>query len=76
MSNDAGTKIQATAATSWDLFRLSKSKEIVDLAPNTLRAYQREGGISFYQRGKAVFVSRAEVAAYIMAGRTTRGGQS
>ena len=49
---------------SFDLFRLSKSKAVVDLAPNTLRAYFK-AGLPFYKRGKAIFVSRAETVAFI-----------
>ena len=52
---------------SFDLFRLSKSKAAVDLAPNTLRAYFKDG-LNFYKRGKAIFVSRTEVEAYIRKG--------
>jgi hypothetical protein len=52
---------------SFDLFRLSKSKAAVDLAPNTLRAYFKDG-LNFYKRGKAIFVSRTEVDAYIRKG--------
>lgn len=48
----------------FDLFRLSKSKEIVDLAPNTLRAYNRQG-LPFYRKGKAIFISRAELGSFI-----------
>jgi hypothetical protein len=53
--------------SSFDLFRLSKSKEIVDVCPNTLRSYQAEG-LRFYRVGKAVFISRAELAAFIRQG--------
>lgn len=52
------------SAESFDLFRLSKSKEVVDLAPNTLRAYH-DNGLPFYKNGKTVFVSKTEVATYI-----------
>ena len=38
----------------FDLFRLSKSKEIVDVSPNTLRAFNRaKPGLPFYKTGKA-----------------------
>jgi hypothetical protein len=50
--------------TGFDLFRLSKSKEVVDVCSNTLRAYFKMG-LPFYRRGKAVFVSKAELAAFI-----------
>ncbi len=51
-------------AQSFDLFRLSKSKEAVDISPNTLRAYHEEG-LPFYRKGKPVFISRAELAQFI-----------
>lgn len=57
---------------SFDLFRLSKSKVAVDLAPNTLRAYFKDG-LNFYKRGRAIFVSRAEVEAYIRNGPQPAG---
>jgi hypothetical protein len=49
------------------MFRLSKSKEVADVCPNTLRSYFKQG-LPFYQRGKAVFVSKAELAAFIRKG--------
>jgi len=55
-------------SAGFDLARLSKSKEIVDLASNTLRAWERAGAIHFYRRGKTVFFSKSEVAAFIMGG--------
>ena len=57
---------------SFDLFRLSKSKAAVDLAPNTLRSYFKDG-LRFYKRGKAIFVSRVEVADYIRKGPQPAG---
>ena len=48
----------------FDMFRLSRSKATVDVSPNTLRAYF-DGGLPFYRRGKAVFVSKSELAAFI-----------
>jgi hypothetical protein len=48
----------------FDLFRLSKSKDVVDVSANTLRAYNREG-LPFYKQGKAIFVSKTELAAFI-----------
>ena len=61
----AATFNQQQSTESFDLFRLSKSKEVVDLAPNTLRTYHTDGGLPFYRNGKTVFVSKAEVATYI-----------
>jgi hypothetical protein len=49
---------------SFDLFRLSKSKDVVDVCPNTLRAYFKLG-LPFYQRGKAIFISKTELAHFI-----------
>ena len=56
----------AKATSSFDLFRLSKSKEVVDLSSNTLRAYNKSG-LPFYRNGKVVFISKAELESYIRA---------
>jgi hypothetical protein len=56
-----------SSGTGFDLFRLSKSKEIVDVCSNTLRTYFKQG-LPCYNRGKAVFVSKAELAAFIRRG--------
>ena len=48
----------------FDLFRLSISKDVVDVCPNTLRAYFKQG-LPHYRRGKAVFISKAELAEFI-----------
>jgi hypothetical protein len=58
------TQIQEVVIRSWDLFRLSKSKSIVDLVPNTLRDYNARG-LPFYRQGKVVFVSKSELEAFI-----------
>jgi hypothetical protein len=55
---------QPEAATGFDLFRLSKGKEIVDICSNTLRSYHGEG-LAFYKKGKAVFISKNELARFI-----------
>jgi hypothetical protein len=62
--------MNATSPTStgFDLVRLTKSKETVDFSPNTIRAYSREG-LNLYRKGKAVFFSKAELAAFL-----TKGG--
>jgi hypothetical protein len=57
--------IQTRAQEPFELFRLSKSKTAVDVCPNTLRAYFKQG-LQFYKKGKAVFVSRTELARFIM----------
>jgi hypothetical protein len=59
------TTMQPTAA-SFDLFRLSKSKAAVDVCPNTLRSYFK-AGLRCYRRGKAILISRTELAQFIMA---------
>ena len=48
----------------FDLFRLSKSKIVVDISPNTLRAYHKDG-LPFYTRGRAVFVSKMDLINFI-----------
>ena len=50
----------------FDLFRLSKSKQSVDVCANTLREYH-EQGLNFYRMGKAVFISRTELESFIRA---------
>ena len=56
-------------ALQFDLFRLTKSKEIVDLASNTIRAYAKQG-LPLYKRGKAVFISKTELEQFIKTGRS------
>jgi hypothetical protein len=63
MSNNSCTANQS-GESGFDLFRLSKSKEVVDVCSNTIRAYFKQG-LPCYQRGKAVFVSKTELAAFI-----------
>ena len=60
-----GRTVQTRAQEPFELFRLSKSKQAVDVCPNTLRSYFKQG-LRFYKRGKAVFVSRSELAQFIM----------
>ena len=50
----------------WDLVRLSRSKEILDVCANTLRSYNADG-LPFYRMGRAVFVSKTELATFIRA---------
>ena len=54
------------------MFRLSKSKEAVDICSNTLRQYNKEG-LPFYRQGKAVFISRDELLTFIRTPRTGKG---
>ena len=63
---------------SWDLVRLSRSKELLDICANTLRSYNADG-LPFYRMGRAVFVSKTELATFIrsrsMAPARTRSSQ-
>ena len=52
-------------ANGFDLFRLSRSKAVVDVCPNTLRAYFK-AGLPYYRMGKAIFVSRSQLQAFIV----------
>jgi len=62
---NASTVVQQPSP-SFDLFRLSKAKQAVDLAPNTIRSYFRRG-LNSYRKGKVVFVSRMELEQFIKA---------
>jgi hypothetical protein len=53
--------------TGFDLFRLTKSKEVVDVCPNTLRAFFKQG-LASYRNGKCVFVSKSELNSFIRRG--------
>lgn len=64
------TNQNADEAPGFDLVRLSKSKEVVDLAPNTIRAFA-EQGLRLFRHGKMVFFSRSELANFIK----TRGAE-
>ena len=48
----------------FSFFRLSKSKLMVDVCPNTLRAYNSQG-LPFYKVGKSIFVNYAELEDFI-----------
>lgn len=50
--------------SSFDLFRLTKSKKIVDISCNTLRTYNKKG-LPFYKSGGSVFVSKSELEHFI-----------
>jgi len=56
--------VQASESASFDLFRLSKSKQVVDLAPNTIRALNRKG-LPIYRNGRIAFVSKSELEAFL-----------
>ena len=66
------TSVNRGEPEGFDLFRLSKSKEVVDLCSNTLRAYHRMG-LPFYRCGKAVFVSKVELTCFIRTKAQTEG---
>jgi hypothetical protein len=48
----------------FDMTRLTKSKLAVDLCPNSIRQYARNG-LPLYRRGRAVFFSKTELEQYI-----------
>lgn len=51
-------------AQTFDLFRLTKGKREADICANTLRSYAAQG-LPIYRMGRACFVSRTELAAFI-----------
>jgi hypothetical protein len=64
MKANSSNVVQSAPMVGFDLFRLSKSKDIVDVCPNTLRSYFK-AGLPFYRKGKAIFISKAELGAFI-----------
>ena len=50
----------------FDLFRLTRSKQTVDLSPNAIRSLHR-AGLPVYRSGRAVFISKSELDAFIRA---------
>jgi hypothetical protein len=56
--------VQTEIAPSFDLVRLSKSKETCDFCSNTIRQFFSEG-LRAYRVGKMVMFSRSELAAFI-----------
>jgi hypothetical protein len=60
-------RTQTAQPGNFGMFRLSKSKEIVDACPNTIRAYFKQG-LPCYRRGKSVWVSMAELEDFLMRG--------
>ena len=67
------TVIQPKTASDFDLFRLGNSKAVVDICANTLRAYNNQG-LPFYRSGKAVFISKAELVAFIRSRSAVKQG--
>lgn len=64
-----------TVTENFDLFRLSKSKRVVDLSPNTLRDYFQRG-LKAYRCGKPVYVSKSELSDFIRSGGPSRPCQA
>ena len=64
------TTNQASGA-SFDLCRISHSKESVSLCSNTIRAYFKQG-VNCYRKGKVVFFSLSELDAFIRAGKVAQ----
>jgi len=46
------------------MVRLSKAKKAVDVCPNTIREYHRQG-LNLYRVGKAVFFNTTELEQFI-----------
>ena len=63
-------------SSNFDMARLSKSKQTVDVCPNTIREYARQG-LNIYRLGKAAYFSKAELEQFIRTrgtvGATMRG---
>jgi hypothetical protein len=49
---------------SFEMQRLTRSKETVDICPNTIRSYATQG-LRLYRVGKAVFFSKTELEQFI-----------
>jgi len=75
INRNATLPIKAETSGGFDLFRLTKSKAVVDICANTLRSYNKQG-LPFYCRGKAVFVSKSELAAFIIHARHHDQGEA
>jgi hypothetical protein len=63
-AKETTVQVTQTSDVNFDMVRLSKSKQAVDLAPNTIRALA-EKGLRLYRHGKMVFFSRTELVALI-----------
>jgi hypothetical protein len=68
------TDIQHPPRPAFGFFRLSKSKQHVDLSPNTLRKLHRERGLPFFQQkgARGVFVRYADVEELLARDRITK----
>lgn len=61
------TKVKTGAPEiDFEMLRLTKSKQTVDISPNTIRSYAKEG-LRLYRRGRAVYFSKSELVAFIRA---------
>jgi hypothetical protein len=62
------SQLQAQSTdTGFEMVKISKAKETVDLCSNTIRSFFRQG-LPKYQRGKSIFFSKSELAAFIRKG--------
>jgi hypothetical protein len=65
---NVNSQLQAQSGGSgFEMVRISKAKETVDLCANTIRSFFRQG-LPKYQRGKSIFFSKSELAAFIRRG--------
>lgn len=48
-------------SSSWNWIRLSHSKKRVDISPNTIRKWERQGYLTIYRVGKLAFFCRSEL---------------
>ena len=63
--NANSANIAQSEASGFDLFRLSKSKNVVDISRGTLGKYFKQG-LNRYKMDGATFVSKAELRAFII----------
>jgi len=69
---NVNSQLQAQSAnTGFEMVRISKAKETVDLCSNTIRSLFLQG-LPKYKRGKSTFFCRAELAAFIRAGNVSQ----
>ncbi len=53
---------------SFDLVRINKAKDTVDLCANTIRSFAKQG-LRLYKAGKNTFFSKVELRAFIISRR-------
>lgn len=61
---DAPVLDAPSATVNFDMVRLTKSKREVDLSPNMIRTFAKDG-LRLYRVGACVFFSRQELADHI-----------